>query len=350
MSRELVATLEVKRAAFTVAVDIAVPSGGCVALLGPNGSGKSTVLGALAGLVPLTAGAVRVGDRVLDGDAHMPPDRRRVTLLEQKPRLFPHLSVADNIAFGPIAQGTPRREALALAREWLRRIGLSDVGRRRPERLSGGQQQRVAIARALAAEPDVLLLDEPFAALDATSAPIIRRLLADELSRTGTTCVLVTHDLSDAWQWASRCIVLDAGRVVEDAAPAHIVASPATPFSAALAGYSVIHGRWADGTVITDDHVIPGDAGGDVRDGDPVFGAVAPRDVGFGESGVVADRVRAVSVRAGRAYVEGESGLVAEAPVTVDLPTAGQSVWLTPHRMIVRRASVQPRSSESRTA
>ena len=336
--RALHAQLAVDRPGFTVAATLDVPAGECLAVLGPNGAGKSTILGAIAGLVPMT-GEIRVGDRVLDGAVHVPPERRRIALLEQKPRLFPHLTVRDNVAFGPRSRGRSRRESRRLAQDWLERIDLPDVGSWKPARLSGGQQQRVAIARALAAEPEVLLLDEPFAALDAESAPAIRRMLADELSRTATTSVMVTHELSDAWQAASRCLVLDRGAVVDDATPAELASSPRHPFTAALAGYCVVHGRWDDGALLVGDAVLPGSAAGEVADGAEAFGVVVPHRVTLSTtSGAVRSRVRAVSMHAGRARVESESGLVAEVPVDAELPGVGDQVWLTPTGMRVRRS------------
>src|SRR5699024_6484033 len=143
----------------------------------------------------------------------VPAERRRIGTLTQDPLLFPHLSAAENIAFGPRAAGVPARTARADAAAWLARVGLPGAGRRRPRQLSGGQQQRVALARALATRPDLLLLDEPLAALDVATAPQIRHLLADEVRRTGVTAVVVTHDLVDALVLADRVAVLAGGRI-----------------------------------------------------------------------------------------------------------------------------------------
>ncbi|MGB3301924.1 sulfate/molybdate ABC transporter ATP-binding protein [Gordonia sp. (in: high G+C Gram-positive bacteria)] len=338
--RALTARIEVERADFTVSAEVSVAAGDCLAILGPNGAGKTTILGALAGLVPLTAGQIRLGDRDLDGSVHVAPEHRRITLLEQKPRLFPHLSVVENLAFGPRSQGRSRREAREIADSWLDRIGLPDAGGRKPKQLSGGQQQRVAVARALAAEPEVLLLDEPFAALDAESAPMIRRMLADELARTGTTSVLVTHELSDAWQWASSCLVLNDGRVVEEGTPAELAACPRTQFTAALAGYSVIRGRWQQGegrrgALVVADGQVPGSADGVIDDGAEAFGIAVPHEVTASRSsGAVQSRVRSVSVHAGRLRIEAENGLVAESDERV---TVGERLWFTPRKMRVRR-------------
>ena len=222
------ADVVVQREGFHVQATLNVAAGGRLAILGPNGSGKSTLLNALAGLVPLAAGQVRFDGRVLEraGGPRTRPEHRRIALLDQKPRLFPHLSVAQNIAFAPRARGMARADALRAAEVWLDRLGLSGRGGDRPHRLSGGQQQRVAIARALTAEPELVLLDEPFAALDAESAPLVRRMLAEELTERGVSSILVTHDLADAWQLADHCIVLGHGRVLQHATPAELVSAP----------------------------------------------------------------------------------------------------------------------------
>ncbi|HWV25768.1 MAG TPA: ATP-binding cassette domain-containing protein, partial [Aeromicrobium sp.] len=204
MSRRLRADVDVIRDGFHLRADVDVAAGGCLAVLGPNGAGKSTLLAAIAGLVRLREGVVTLGERTLErpGQVRLRPDQRRITLLDQKPRLFPHLTAAQNIAFGPRSRGRDRGSARRIALDWLERVELPDRADARPHELSGGQQQRVALARALAAEPEALLLDEPFAALDTESAVAIRSLLAVELARTATTSVLVTHDVADAWQWA----------------------------------------------------------------------------------------------------------------------------------------------------
>jgi len=147
-----------------------VPPGRTLALLGPNGAGKSTALRALAGLQPLAAGRVQLGDRVLDDPADrtfVRPEDRSVGVVFQDYLLFAHLSALENVAFGLRARGLPRRVAQDTARTWLRRVGLTERDRSKPRTLSGGQAQRVALARALATEPELLLLDEPLAALDA---------------------------------------------------------------------------------------------------------------------------------------------------------------------------------------
>jgi molybdate transport system ATP-binding protein len=226
----------VDRGAFALDAVLHAEPGEILALMGPSGAGKSTLLGVLAGFVPLSAGAVRLdGDTVQDAvRVDVPLRKRGVILLGQQPRLFPHLSARENIAFGlrvrRVAKARARREADA----WLERIGLRGLGDRRPSRLSGGQQQRVALARALATSPRVLLLDEPLTSLDPATADGIRTVLRDQLAETGTTVVMATHDAADAVALADRLIVLEAGRVTADGPPGVVLGAPATAFAAAL--------------------------------------------------------------------------------------------------------------------
>ncbi|MFB7844189.1 ABC transporter ATP-binding protein [Microbacterium sp. NPDC056052] len=232
--------------------------GEILAVIGPNGSGKSTLLNAIAGLIP-AAGSVAVGERVLDAPAgpgalrgiHVPSARRRIALLGQRPLLFPHLSVRENVAFGPRAQGVPRAEARRRAERRLEEVGLGGLAARRPAELSGGQQQRAAIARALASEPDALLLDEPFAALDVPSAAQARRLIAAQQGESpAIPIVLVTHDPMDALILAARTLVMHDGSVVQGGSTAEVLGHPRSEFVAALAGVNRLEAVGAgDGAV-----------------------------------------------------------------------------------------------------
>ncbi|GAA5141297.1 ATP-binding cassette domain-containing protein [Nocardioides marinquilinus] len=235
-----------------VEVAFEVADGETVALLGPNGAGKSTVLAVTAGLLRPDAGRVLLGDRVLTsvGDGatvDVAPHRRGVALLAQDPLLFPHLTARENVAFGPRSLGAPRREARRTAERWLAEVGVDDLADRRPAQLSGGQAQRVAVARALAADPRLLLLDEPMAALDVAVAPalrqVLRRVLADR------TAVVVTHDVLDALLLADRVVVLEAGRVVEAGPSSDVLTHPRSGFAARLAGLNLVRGRWDDDAV-----------------------------------------------------------------------------------------------------
>jgi len=234
--------LDVTLASRHLAVGLEVPDGEVVAVLGPNGAGKSTLLGLLAGTLTPTSGRVLVGGRDV---TRLPPHRRRVALLAQQPLLFPHLSVLENVAFAPRAAGLGRAAARALARERLEVVGMAGFADRRPGQLSGGQAQRVAIARALAADPQVLLLDEPFAALDVAVAPQLRGVLREVLE--GRTALIVTHDLVDVVTLAGRTVVLDGGRVVEDRSVRALVESPRSRFAADLAGRVLLAGTVAAG-------------------------------------------------------------------------------------------------------
>lgn len=224
---------------FTLEASIAARAGEVLAVLGPNGSGKSTLLGVIAGHLPTIQGTITLDGRVLND---IPPERRRVGLLGQRAMLFPHLSALENVAFGPRSQGVPRNVARDSAREWLAEVGLSEFAQRRPAQLSGGQQQRVALARALAAKPDVLLLDEPFAALDVQTATQARRLISEQRDRIGVPIVLVTHDAMDAVVLASRTIVLHDGHVVQQGETGDVLGHPNSPFVAAIAGVNLIGG------------------------------------------------------------------------------------------------------------
>lgn len=228
-----------------VSVRLHVAEGETVALLGPNGAGKSTVLGVIAGLVPATRGRVTLAGRDLAG---LPPHRREVALLAQEPLLFPHLTAVENVAFGPRARGVRRRDALATAGQWLDRVGVGELAHRRPHQLSGGQAQRAAIARALAAEPRLLLLDEPMAALDVDVAPALRQLLRTVLA--DRTAIVVTHDALDALLLADRVAVLEDGRVVEEGPTTDVLRRPRSAFAARIAGLNLVGGRW-DGEAVT---------------------------------------------------------------------------------------------------
>jgi molybdopterin-binding protein len=236
-----------------VSVRLRVAPGETVALLGPNGAGKSTVLGVVAGLLGPTAGRVTLAGRDLAG---VPPHRRQVALLAQEPLLFPHLTAAENVAFGPRARGVSRRDALRTAQSWLDRVGVGDLAQRRPRQLSGGQSQRVAIARALAAEPRLLLLDEPMAALDVDVAPALRQLLRGVLA--DRTAIVVTHDALDALLLADRVVVVEGGRIVEEGPTADVLRRPRSAFAARIAGLNLVGGRWDGESVTTGDLAVRG--------------------------------------------------------------------------------------------
>jgi molybdate transport system ATP-binding protein len=259
VSGALDAQLVVRRGDFVLDVAVRLEPGDVVAVLGPNGSGKSTLLGAVAGLLRPETGRVAVGDRVLtragEGtrDAFVPPEHRGVGLLGQEPLLFPHLDARDNVAFGLLAHGARRAVAHRDATKWLAAVGLAGFERRGPAELSGGQQQRVALARALAAQPEVLLLDEPLAALDVQTAALMRQLLRERLRTAGSpsgepgarapmATLLVTHDVLDAVVLADSVIILHDGRIVDAGPTARVLGQPRNRFAAALAGVNLVTG------------------------------------------------------------------------------------------------------------
>ena len=249
-----------------------------VAVLGPNGAGKSTLLAVIAGLLRPDRGRAEVDGRILfdlppaggNGTAAWTaPHRRGTALLAQEPLLFPHLSALENVAFGPRSAGVPRRAAREAALRWLEQVDAEDLAFRRPGELSGGQAQRVAVARALAANPDVLLLDEPMAALDIHAAPLLRRLLKQVLA--GRRAIIVTHDVLDAYMLADRVVVMENGRITEEGTTREVFRRPRSSFAAGLAGLNLVAGamtatgiRSAGGLEFAGHHdapPIPGQAG-----------------------------------------------------------------------------------------
>ena len=210
MAADLNAALHFRRSAFSLAMELTVPAAGITALVGPSGCGKTTLLRLLAGLETPEAGFVHLGERVWFDSARridLAPRHRRAGLLFQDYALFPHLSVAGNVGYG-LPRG-PDRAARIDA--WLDRLHLCELAGRRPAALSGGQRQRTALARALAADPSVLLLDEPFSAVDCALRQTLRLLLRETVADAGIPVVLVTHDLEDVRLVADRVGVVVAG-------------------------------------------------------------------------------------------------------------------------------------------
>mgnify|MGYP001012366219 CR=1 FL=1 len=226
-----------------VVVDLTVEAGRTLALVGPNGSGKSTACAVAAGLLDAEAGRVILGDRVLDGPGvFVPAGRRDVALLSQAPGIFPHMSVLDNVAFGPRCRGASRARARRRARAELAAVGASHLAPRPGGELSGGQAARVALARALAARPRALVLDEPMAALDVTARAQMRSVVGRRAAEEGLTVLLVTHDVLDVAALADDVAVLQDGRVVESGPAARVLAAPVSDFAARLTGTAVLLG------------------------------------------------------------------------------------------------------------
>lgn len=233
-------------------VDLVARPGSVVAVLGPNGAGKSTILRLLAGLLALDGGRVSLGGRTLDEPAtgtFVPPERRRVALVPQDLLLFPHLSVLDNVAFGPRSSGASKGASRRAATPWLERVGLAAYADARPRALSGGQAQRAALARALVAEPELLLLDEPLAALDATTRAGTRRDLRHHLDAFLGCTLLVTHDPLDALMLADEVRVLEGGTITQGGTVAEVTSRPRTRYVSDLVGTNLLRGR-AEGTTV----------------------------------------------------------------------------------------------------
>ena len=318
-----------KRFGPTVAVDdvsLTVGVGEMVALVGPSGCGKSTLLMLLAGLLEPDAGTVSVGGRVVAGPrTWVPPEQRHVGVVFQDAALFPHLRVADNVAFG-LARGEDRPARLA---ELLELVELPGLGARYPHELSGGQQQRVALARALAPRPQVVLFDEAFGNLDSTLRASVREATLHALHGTGAAGVFVTHDQSEALAVGDRVAVMREGRFDHVAEPAEAFHAPATRFSATLLGDAdFLHGRQEGALVDTEVGRLaatPGASGA-------VDVMLRPHEVGFAVSPTGATRVLSREFR-GAHYVYAlqlPSGAVVRSfqPHTVDV-AVGSAVALT---------------------
>ncbi len=237
---DLAARVLCERPTLVVDVRVSAGPGEVVGVVGPNGAGKTTLLRVLAGLEPGGPGtSISVGGESVES---LPPHRRPVTYVASDLMLFPHLSVVDNVAFGLRARGERRRPADRAARGQLDGLGIADLAGRRPTELSAGQAQRVALARALALRPQVLLLDEPLAALDAATRIDVRARLREDLEDFGGVTLLVTHDPVDASALADSLVVLEEGRVVQRGTPREVARQPRTPYVARLVGLNLLSG------------------------------------------------------------------------------------------------------------
>ncbi len=336
------------------ALDLDVPAAGCVALLGPSGSGKSTLLRLVAGLDTSTSGSIVVDDRSLDG---VPTERRNTAMVFQRPRLFPHLDVLDNVTFPLVVAGGRRASARQDARRFLELVGLSDLAARRTGTLSGGQEQRVALARALAARPDVILLDEPFSALDPGSRAEMHQLVIELRATVEPTILLVTHDRHEAAVLGDTVAVLLDGRIVQQDTVSGLYTRPVDlRVHRFLGGRNCVPGKVRDGM----HHSALGALAlaHDVRDGDGALvfrqeavELVAPDDPSADAIGVVV-RTRPlgarteVSVDTGGEVVVVEAGLPAPRggrSVGVVVPVATRHVIATPQRAGVSEETVSPR-------
>ncbi|MCX6467915.1 MAG: ATP-binding cassette domain-containing protein [Corynebacteriales bacterium] len=327
-------------------VDVTVPDGSTVAVLGRNGAGKSSLLNLVAGLLRPTAGVISVDGRTLaDHDTFVAPHRRSVALLGQQARLFPHMTVARNIAFAPAAARLGRTEIRRRVEHWADAVDVTDLLDRKPQQLSGGQAQRVAVARALAADPAVLLLDEPFSALDVDVAARLRTLVGRVLADRGRIALLVTHDLVDAVTLADTALVLADGRVTAHGPVRDVLARPTDDFAARLAGLNLVAGRWDGQGVVADGVRVVGEPPADATPSagdattavfDPSAVAVYTDPPGHGSPRtVIAATVGEIAPAGARASVRctaGATEITAEVTwaAVADLGlAAGTDVWLT---------------------
>jgi molybdate transport system ATP-binding protein len=280
MTAGLQATVALTAGTLGLDVSMAASRGEVVAVLGPNGAGKTTLLRALAGLVPLDRGRIELDGSVLDDretGEWVDPEDRAVGYVFQDYVLFPHLSAVDNVAFGLRARGMTKAAARAKAGEWLERVGLTgSVARSRPRALSGGQAQRVALARALVTSPRLLLLDEPLAALDASTRLELRRQLGSHLSAFDGVPLVVTHDPIEALALATRLVVIEEGRVVQSGTPDEVAGRPRSRYVADLVGLNLYRGVAAGSELSVDGGGHVSFAGALVG---PAFATVHPRAV-----------------------------------------------------------------------
>jgi molybdopterin-binding protein len=335
------ANIRLRLGALDLAVTLEAAPGEVVAVLGPNGAGKTTLLRAIAGLVPIASGSVELDGVVLEDRTkgiYVPTERRPIGVVFQSYLLFPHLSALDNIAFGLRARGRGH-DAAAVARGWLDRMDLAPYANAKPAVLSGGQAQRVALARALATDPRLLLLDEPLAALDASTRVSVRRDLKRDLARFDGIRVIVTHDPLEAALLADRLVILEGGRILQSGTAEEVTRRPRSRYVADLVGVNLMRGRAAGGHIAVEGGgTLTALEGAD--DGD-VFAVVHPRNISLYRTepegtprNVWSGRIIALDRQGDRVRVtvEGMPRLVAEVtPAAVhELELAdGGEVWVS---------------------
>jgi len=323
-------------------LNMAIGKGEIVSLLGPSGCGKTTLLRAIAGLTDTSAGSIKLAGREI---TRVAAHRRNVGVVFQSYALFPHLTVAENIAFGLKARGAPRAEIPDRVAASLRMVRMTDLADRSITALSGGQQQRVAVARALVVEPELLLLDEPFSALDRKLRETMQVELKSLLRDKGMTAIFVTHDQEEALALSNRIAVMNRGRIEQFADPVTLYEKPATGFVLEFVGLSTrVSGRVtsaADGQVQIETAYGPLQGRGKFAPGASVIAAVRPelisvaRDGESGTGNAITIPLQDVMCLGSKTHLYGTARdsdlIVAEISGTAPLAqfTPGQSVALT---------------------
>lgn len=327
--------------ALEMDMELVAGEGEVVALLGPNGAGKTTLLRAIAGLAPIDAGHVRLDGQVLEDTTtgrYLATEERSIGFVFQDYLLFPHLNVLENVAFGLRSRGVAKVESARRAMAWLERVGLGERAKAKTSQLSGGERQRVALARALAPDPHLLLLDEPLAALDATTRAEVRRDLKQHLASFRGVRVLVTHDPLEAAVLADRLVVMENGRLVQSGTPVEVTERPRSRYVADLVGVNLLRGQADHGHVRLDDGATIAAAAAATGD---VFAVIHPRAVSLHRAhpegsprNVWSGRVHGIELYGDRARVRVEAQVPLVAEVT---PAAlaelklgeGGEVWLS---------------------
>jgi molybdate transport system ATP-binding protein len=273
------ADLGLTRGDFTLGIALGVAPGETVALLGPNGAGKTTAIELLAGLAALDSGRIELNDTVFDeanAGTFVGPDERNIGIVFQDHSLFPHLDALDNAAFGLRARGHSKRDARTVAQEWLDRLDIGDIAAHAPNDLSGGESQRVALARAFATSPDLLLLDEPFAALDASTRVATRRVFAEHLTAFEGPTLIITHDPSEAFLLADAIHVIEDGSITQSGTSDEIRTRPNTEYIADLAGVNLLTGTAINGDITVGGHHL---RSADTTATGPVIATIHPRAI-----------------------------------------------------------------------
>jgi molybdate transport system ATP-binding protein len=335
----LVADVKTRLGELDLDMAFEIQEGEVVALLGPNGAGKTTLLRAIAGLAPVDSCRVELDGQVLEDTStgrYLPTERRPIGFVFQDYLLFPHLSVIDNVAFGLRARG--QADASRRALQWIDRVGLARRASAKPSELSGGERQRVALARALAPDPRLLLLDEPLAALDATTRVSVRRDLKAHLSSFRGVRLLVTHDPIEAASLADRLVVMENGKHVQTGTPAEVTEHPRSSYVADLVGVNLLRGQADHGVV----QVAGGGAvAAAAAETGEVFAVIHPRAVSLHRSkpegsprNVWSGTAHGVELYGDRARVRVEAQVPVVAEVTpgalADLKLAeGGEVWVS---------------------